>query len=1096
MIYEDRMKQTAPAKLTRPRSRGALPRERLFQSIHRSRQKKVIWISGPAGSGKTTLAASYFDSHQAPCLWYQLDQGDADLATFFYYLGLAAKHAAPRYRKPLPLLTPEYLLGVPVFAKRFFEQISSRLIGKTNRRASPEDGGSAIVLDNYQDVLDDSMFHDVLNAGLSATPEGLSVIILSRSQPPPAYARLRAAGEMSLLGWEEIRFTAEESNAISMLKAGRDLPGEVLSQLYQTTDGWAAGLVLLMESLGGEDVDVQLPRGLGREEIFGYFATELFERSSPEARTFLLETAFLPRMTARMAEELTGNTRAGRIFSDLNRKNYFTTRYTSAEQAFQYHPLFREFLLAKAQETMPAERLPEIRSRAANVLEKNGHAEEAVSLYCEAGMWPEAIRAILTQAPMLTVQGRWQTLRGWIESIPKAVTEHQPWLLYWMGICLLPISPDSGMSYFAKAYEQFRTGRDAAGSFLALSGMLDVVGFMLDRFIEFDRLIPMMNELMEEYPEFPSPMIEARVANSMLYAFMLRQPNNPDFKRWENRGLGLVNDMADMDLALRILCALALYHLLSGELAKVQLILDSFQKKLETRQATPVAVLLQRDLQVFYYWLSADFEKHRWAAEDGLALAESTGVHVVDVLLLGHGAAGALSLGEISKAEGYLEHMLAVLRMRSTVYGEFFYHNTMAWKCFLEGQHTLASMHADLAIERGAASGAPQVMPANHLIKAMVMHALRDKAEASLHLSKCLSICRSIKLYQIEFMGFLAGAKIAFDGGDEASGKEFLRKGLAIGREHGYATSFLWVNSMVANLCVKALEAGIETEYVQGLVRKRNLVPDMPVLHLENWPWPLKIFTLGQFEMMRDGEVVKFTGKVQQKPLLLLKALIAFGGRDVKEEQLCDALWPDAEGDLAHRSFETTLYRLRQLIGKDKAIQLKEGRLTLDWQACWVDAFALEQVLNEAEGLWEIRRRLQADPQRLRDATERVIQLTERAITLYQGHFLEVEPEQTWLLSPQERLRAKYIGGIESLAGHWEAAGELEMAIRCYEKALEVDDLVEEFYQRLMICHQQQGRRAKALAVYSRCRSVLEVRLGIEPSAKTEALLATLRSGR
>ena len=99
-----------------------------------------------------------------------------------------------------------------------------------------------------------------------------------------------------------------------------------------------------------------------------------------------------------------------------------------------------------------------------------------------------------------------------------------------------------------------------------------------------------------------------------------------------------------------------------------------------------------------------------------------------------------------------------------------------------------------------------------------------------------------------------------------------------------------------------------------------------PSQHLENWPWPLKINTLGQFAMERDGEAVRFSGKVQQKPLLLLKALIAFGGREVKEEQLCDALWPDAEGDLAHRSFETTLYRLRLLLGKEAiAVQGREA---------------------------------------------------------------------------------------------------------------------------------------------------------------------------
>jgi len=85
------MKAVAPAKLTRPCSRGVLPRGRLFDLIERGRRQKVIWISGPAGSGKTTLAASYFDSQQAPCLWYQLDEGDADLTTFFYYLGLAAQ---------------------------------------------------------------------------------------------------------------------------------------------------------------------------------------------------------------------------------------------------------------------------------------------------------------------------------------------------------------------------------------------------------------------------------------------------------------------------------------------------------------------------------------------------------------------------------------------------------------------------------------------------------------------------------------------------------------------------------------------------------------------------------------------------------------------------------------------------------------------------------------------------------------------------------------------------------------------------------------------------------------------------------------------
>ena len=34
----------------------------------------------------------------------------------------------------------------------------------------------------------------------------------------------------------------------------------------------------------------------------------------------------------------------------------------------------------------------------------------------------------------------------------------------------------------------------------------------------------------------------------------------------------------------------------------------------------------------------------------------------------------------------------------------------------------------------------------------------------------------------------------------------------------------------------------------------------------DNWSWPLKVYTLSRFSLVRDGRKVEFTGKVQQKP--------------------------------------------------------------------------------------------------------------------------------------------------------------------------------------------------------------------------------------
>ncbi|MEW6376789.1 MAG: bacterial transcriptional activator domain-containing protein [Thermodesulfobacteriota bacterium] len=283
-------------------------------------------------------------------------------------------------------------------------------------------------------------------------------------------------------------------------------------------------------------------------------------------------------------------------------------------------------------------------------------------------------------------------------------------------------------------------------------------------------------------------------------------------------------------------------------------------------------------------------------------------------------------------------------------------------------------------------------------------------------------------------------------------------------------------------LCSKALEAGIEVEYVQELIRKRNLVSEKSPLHLENWPWPLKIYTLGRFELLKDGKPIRFFRKVQQRPLSLLKAMIALGGKEVRENQIEDALWPEADGDIAYDSFKTTLHRLRKLVGYEKAIQLHEGRLTLDEKFCWVDVWAFEHGLEEAGIYWKD------------GLMDRAVQLTEKTIQMYKGPFLGREIELPWATSLSERLRSKFLESVEKLGLYWQQVEHWGKAIECYQRGLEVDDLAEEFYQGLMNCYQHLSQKAKALSVYNRCKRILSSTLGVAPSPKTEAIYKSLLS--
>ena len=71
-----------------------------------------------------------------------------------------------------------------------------------------------------------------------------------------------------------------------------------------------------------------------------------------------------------------------------------------------------------------------------------------------------------------------------------------------------------------------------------------------------------------------------------------------------------------------------------------------------------------------------------------------------------------------------------------------------------------------------------------------------------------------------------------------------------------------------------------------------------------------------------------------------------------------------------------------------------------------------------------------------------------------------------------------------------------EKAVEYFQKGLEVDSLAEAFYQHLMVCYGQLGRKAEAMAVYNRCCDALSSTLGANPSPATEAIYSSLRRSR
>lgn len=481
------------AKLCRPTIADTVARTRLFSRLDECLQRPVAWVTGQAGAGKTTLASSYIQARDLAPLWYQLDEGDADPAQFFYYLGVAADAVTRKRRTPLPLL---------------------------------------LVLDNFQTVPETSALHDLIRIALEEVPEGCSTLILSRLPPPPPLTRLQVSERLCLVDAADLRMDEAESAELIRLRAKSAIDESEVRTLIEQSQGWAADLGLLIDQY---EPDLQLPEAVEESEpqiVFDYFASEIFRNMEPDLQAFTIKSAFLPQMEQETVERLTGNQKGARILSDLTRRNFFTTRHTGEQTVYQYHPLFRQFLLNRANHRLESGRTKELKARAAHILAEAGYFEASVDYLLDLGDWDSLVTVIGKAGPMLLSQGRNKTLLTWIEKIPDDILSRYPWLQYWQGVSLQMIDFTGARSALEPAYRGLKKADDSLGQYLAWSEIVQAYWYERIDDRAMDCWWEEFKVLQERHPEIGSTESQEQVSWNVVTNHLVQDepdapPDNP-----------------------------------------------------------------------------------------------------------------------------------------------------------------------------------------------------------------------------------------------------------------------------------------------------------------------------------------------------------------------------------------------------------------------------------------------------------------------------------------------------------------------------------------------------------------------------------------
>jgi DNA-binding SARP family transcriptional activator len=1024
------------AKLSMPKVAGAVLRPRLFRMLDDAfARASALWLSASGGSGKTVLTGTWIQQRGCPSLWFQMDAGDVDPSSFFCYLGQAVARAAPRFRKPMPLFTAEYQGSLPLFTRRFLEEMSRRL---------PKP--SVIVFDNCESVDRNAQLMEALAIGAETLPADIAMVFISRHDAPPAFARLGLNGRLATLGWEEIKTTTLEAGEIATLHGCQ--PGDT-SLLAERAEGWIAGLILMLEQLrrGGDIVTLE---DTSPQILFDFFAHDIFAAMPEEARLLLLKTVFLPDVSVAAAERLSGNAAAGQVLAELCRRNFFTERLAGPGRVYRYHPLFRQFLAEQCAERLTPAEIARVRRGSAYLLTADGIHDEAAHLLIEAEEFGGALELLLAQAPAFLAQGRSRTLLDLFGRLPESVCATTPWCSHWRGLATLAFDPGAARTLFATGFDQFKARGDLTGMLHCWGSLVETVFFEWDNFLQLDPWIEWLAGVASEDLARQEPALGLRIASAMLAAETMRGGDAATMRDWAMRTVRAVIPVPDIQPRLNALIYCINYITWVEPLDLDVSVIETSLRDAESVDLPPILRLTATYSRAAMQLGRAPDMRHLLGeVHAALALADETGVHVWNEIFCGLGVYAAVVLNEVEAAAVFQEKMRLIVTP-SRRQGLAFHYYTGAMNELAFGTVEQARKLIMQALLLYAETGYDFPSNVAHYGAAVIF---AEHGDLDLALAEARNADTVAERYEASFMRYATLLCLAFvhlRRGEPGETKKALGDALRIGRRLGCRLPLWWWHApMMIELMAFAIAENIEPDCAIDLVKYFGLQPVEPYAAPDCWPWPVRISVLGRFEIRVEGVPLEAGRKSPQKPLALLKVLAAAGPDGVGMARLAHQIWPAADGDKAHHALEMAVLRARKLLGREDALQIAQGRVCFNNAVCRVDSHAFGALADA--GLTALTAG--------RDEEARAA--LERALELYRGSLL-ADDEDNWVLMARDRLRLKRLLVLEKLAGLYEAGGHAEKMLDIYRRAAGVDEFSEELNRRYIACCLALGRHSEA----------------------------------
>ena len=1046
------------------RRRNFLRRQRLVDFIHGNIHYKLILVSAGAGYGKTSMLIDYAQDTNLPVCWYSLDANDGYVPTFIEYLVATIRNRFPKFGDSI-LESLRNFSGpaenVEPFVRLILHELEENI-----------DQYFVLILDDYHQVIDSEPVNALVDGVLRYLPEHCHIILASRGIPRRlTLTRLASRQEVVGLGIDHLRFTVEEIAALLEEMGQTGLTPEQVQLLAERSEGWITGILLIAQSNWTEAAQDILTISGATEEVFDYMATEVLERQPAETQHFLLGSALLREMSPPLCDALLEIDGSAQILRHLSEENLFTFPLDAQGTWYQYHQLFREFLVAKFERDDPSG-YRNLCLKQAEIMVYQSQWPRAIESYLSGQAFEKAADVIEIILQDTYHAGNWGLLIKWVDALPEVVAAQHP------GVLLVRAKVhtergelDQAENMIDRSYRVYAARDNDLGAAEVL-----VQRAVVQRFRgHLDKAIQTCHTALEMIGEQDSFTATQAHRNLGICYNMQGQLNDGLVEM--RRALSIAEGSADDTNAAYIAHDIGTGELTRGDLISAR---KYYHQALlywrKTGNPSALALTLQglgavhrylgqyaeaenrlqeslykardmADVRIEAYTLAnlgdlyhdaGQYDKALASYKEALEITSSSQqTHLMMYLLTALGDTYRHK-GDIVRAHQLLIQVLDQVDESEMAYEAGLAHWAIGVLEAQQGQIAEARDHLHHARDLFARMETPRELARTHLHLAAIAYSKGNAIEVHTHLSETAKLVGELNSHQL----------IVAEGPDMLDLLEYGEAQGIHGLDYGRIRSE-----------INQLFSSVPPESRIRIIRPRA---------------PIEFLALNGGQVLRQGQLVSDWEAAAARMMAFL--FVSHPG-GLQRDRVIGMLWPEVDQAKGNSLFHSTIYRVRKALFKEIIVHQNSLYRINPRVAYRYDASEFQRLAKLGQGGGKPAHIARME-----------------AISLYHNEFLET-CESAWCYEMREALQKTMLSLLAIEARQKTAEGSLQEAEALFLRVLGLDSFDERAHRGIMWCKAKRNDRSGAIHQFRECEHLLRKELDAEPSTRTLDLYKTILSG-